>query len=175
MTRRAGVSVIAVFLIMVGFSCAKPTWYIPEYDTPREQYLYAIKLRSELPLTFARERLDEKLRHTVAALHTVIERFPNDEQYTPLAYLSLADMYTRLKEHKQALKYFSQTIEKYPNEDELHAAALYGQARSYERLGKPEKAFQSYKTCIDLFETHQSEDVQRAVQACKQRYETIGL
>jgi TolA-binding protein len=67
-------------------------------------------------------------RRFIRAFDAVVNRFPDDTQYTPNAKVRLGEFHYLLDEYGLSANYYRDVLESYPDDEVLHSAALYGLA-----------------------------------------------
>lgn len=138
-------------LILTG--CSRTPIIVPEFNTATEQYIFAKNLKDQTVLVNPKGK-ERKIRDDsiILAYQSVIDRFPEDQKVTPLAWVELGDTYFRLSNIDEAIVYYETCLEKYPHQDDIYCKALFGAARTHDRLKNFEKAIDYYKKCYQRFE-----------------------
>jgi tetratricopeptide (TPR) repeat protein len=142
---------LGIALILSG--CTKTPILVPEFNTATEQYIFAKNLKDQTMLVNPKGK-QRKIRDEsiILAYQSVIDRFPEDQRVTPLAWVELGDTYFHQNDLDEAIVYYETCLEKYPHQDDVYCKALFGAARTYDRLKDYEKAIDYYKICYQRFE-----------------------
>lgn len=126
---------------------------IPDLNTAKEQYLYAERYQQVImgyvnPDKKKREIQQDK----VAQVHRrVVRNFPNDQEYTPLSRMTIADCDARMGRMKQAIAQWQDVMNQYPSNELIQCRAKFSTARAYESLGDFAKAKELDREIIDKF------------------------
>jgi tetratricopeptide (TPR) repeat protein len=144
---------------------------IPEYDTAQDQYIYAYDRKMTVRRNILKEEneLQADYEKVLKCFERVVERFPEDEQYTPLAYLSIGDTYMKLGKYGKAEDQFDFILKNYIDDDALQSAALLGKASSLSALERYEEARLILRKCIDTYEKSENESVKSYVNKCQRQ------
>lgn len=140
-------------MILILFGCMRNPILVPEFNTATEQYIFAKNLKDQTMLVNPKGK-ERKIREDsiILAYQSVIDRFPEDQRVTPLAWIELGDIYFRQNEIDEAIVYYETAFQKYPHQDDIVCKALFGSARAYDRIKDYEKAIDYYKKCFQRFE-----------------------
>ncbi|GAB4312631.1 MAG: hypothetical protein Kow0059_03300 [Candidatus Sumerlaeia bacterium] len=163
--------------LICGLGCAhwarKPV--IPQLPTAREQFFYALERRERLARTpIKNEEMHDEYMAVIRAYEDVIERFPDDRQYTPMAHLAAGTLYNKINEPARALKHWDILLDKYGDSDaELNAAALTGKGESLSMLGRYDEARLVFLKCIDTYENDSNDTVKNQVVRCRRHLAQI--
>ena len=154
--------------------CASGRGYlIPDKETAAQQYLKAVEERSQRQRLITKD-LDRKFAPVIAAFRKVVDRFPDDETYTPLALIDIGDVYRKgLRKPGKAMKYYERVFENYPNSDFLQARSMIAMARCRLQMGANAKAQGQFKEIVDVFEGHPDPQIAQIVAEAKQQYDVI--
>jgi len=148
----------------------EPEVVFPRLDTARAQFYYAARYDENTLVGGSREERNRRLRRIIAAYQTVLDNFPDDQFYTPLALASIANCYFRMGDYREAIKIFEEAKKRYPNYPFIHAQAEYKIAQSLDRLGKTAEAKRRFKRCIDTFRHSENDQIRAIVAMCEQLY-----
>ncbi|MBM3334857.1 tetratricopeptide repeat protein [Candidatus Sumerlaeota bacterium] len=169
--------VVAAALAIVGsvivLGCATPAKspaVFAQFNTAREQYFAAAKFDMETLVRRGQERGFERLGWIITGYQMVLDHFPDDPLYSPLAHLCIADCYMRMSEYRKAIRTFRAIEARYPNHPFAHAQAERQIGRAYDSLGQPATAKRYYKRCIDTFRHSENDQIKAIVAACTQLY-----
>lgn len=164
------ITISAVLLFLAG---CRTKIVIPDYESVKEQYFYAMKIKLNTTIALDKKRREHQLRRIEAAFYKVIEEFPEDTRYTPAAYINLGDAYLKFHHPHKAIKIFSEAIEKYPDQEDIQLFGHYGLGVAYDSIGEFESAKKEYKFCIEKFGDTQKEEFKKIVEICRRRYDRI--
>jgi tetratricopeptide (TPR) repeat protein len=142
-----------LILILALSGCAKTPIMVPEFNTAAEQYVFAKSLKDQTVLVNPKGR-ERKIRNDsiLLAYKSVIDRFPEDQKVTPLAWVELGDTYFRLNDLDKAIIYYETSLQKYSHQEDIVCKSLFGAARTHDRLKNYEQAIDYYKKCYQRFE-----------------------
>ena len=146
---------------------------IPDYESAKEQYFYAMKIKINTTIGIDEKRRKHQLRRIEAAFNKVIKGFPEDTKYTPAAYINLGDAYMKFHRPNKAIKIFSEAVKKYPDQEDIQLFGHYGLGLAYDSVGEFEAAKKEYKFCIDKFGDTQRKEFKKIVKSCRRRYNRI--
>jgi tetratricopeptide (TPR) repeat protein len=142
----------------------------PRLDSAREQFYYAAQYDEQTLVGKGPERRDVRLERIIAAYQTVLDHFPNDRLYAPLALAGIGNCYFRMGDYPKAIRVFKDTKRRYPNYPFVHAQAEWRIGESLQQMGKAEEAKESYRRVIDTFRHSKNDRIQLIVTICKSRY-----
>lgn len=171
--RQVIVAALAVVGGTIAFGCAsarKSPVVFAQFNTAREQYLAAQKFESETLVGPTAEKRSERLAWIIAGYQMVLDHFPDDQLYRPLAHLGIANCYFDMREYRKAIRIFEAIEARYPNYPFAHAQAEWKIGRSYDALGNPAAAKSHYKRCIDTFRYSENDLLKTIVAACMHLY-----
>jgi len=142
----------------------------PRLDSAREQFYYARQIDDQTLVGRNPEKRDVRLQQVIAAYQMVLDHFPDDQIYTPLAMASIGNCHFRMKDYRKTISVFKSVEKRHPNYPFVYAEAEWKIGRSYEFLGDGREAKRHYKLCIDTFGYSKNEQIKAFVALCKQRY-----
>ena len=143
---------------------------IPDYETAKEQYLYAMKLKLNTMKGFDKKTRENQLNRIETAFMRVIKNFPDDNEYTPVVYINLGETYNSYEKPLKAIAMFSTAIHKYPGQEDIQLFGHYGLGISYDKIGEYAKAKEQFKICIDQFGDNPRSTFQKIVEQARRRY-----
>lgn len=167
----AGWGMLLVMVALLG-SCASwfaPRHAVPEEATAREQMRIAERQLENARTTFDPDMRTEELEKAVAAFRAVVERFPDDRNFTPLAHYYWAMLTQDLGEYRRAERLYRETLRKYPNDEVVNASALFGLAETYERLGRGRDAQDTYRELVEIYANSSDPIIQDLVSIARVR------
>jgi tetratricopeptide (TPR) repeat protein len=147
-----------------------PDVVFPRLDSAREQFFYARQVDERTLVGRKTEERDVRLTQVIAAYQMVLDHFPDDQLYAPLALASIGNCYYRLRDYRGTIRIFKNIQERYPCYPFVHAEAEWMIGRSLDTLGDSREAKRHYKLCIDTFGHSRNEAIKALVALCKQRY-----
>jgi tetratricopeptide (TPR) repeat protein len=152
-----------------------PTFIVPDEATAREQMEVAQRQLSDARQTFDEELRKEEIRKAIAACQKVVDRFPNDRRFTPVAHLFVASLYQELGEHRRAERVYRQVLKLYPEDAEVNSGALFGLAETLEKLGKAEESKETYRELVDLYGQSNQRTIRERVEVARLRYRSVSV
>lgn len=171
-----GVIVVAVALGLTAMGCSKLKTVaqgdvvFPRLDSVREQFYYAKKVEDTTLIGRTSEKRDTRLMQVIAAHQMVLDHFPDDQIYAPLALASIGNCYFKMQDYRRAIRIFKSIEKRYPNYPFVHAEAEWKIGRSEELLGNSREAKRHYKLCIDTFRHSKNDQIKTIVALCQQYY-----
>lgn len=147
-----------------------PDVVFPRLDSAREQFFYARQVDERTLVGRKTEERDVRLSQVIVAYQMVLDHFPDDQLYAPLALASIGNCYYRMREYRGTIRIFKNIQERYPCYPFVHAEAEWMIGRSLDDLGDSREAKRHYKLCIDTFGHSRNEAIKMLVALCKQRY-----
>lgn len=153
-------------------SCASlfgPRHAVPEEATAREQMRVAERQLEAARTTFDPDMRQEELEKAVAAFRAVVERFPNDSNFTPLAHYYWAMLSQEKGNSRRAERLYREVLRRYPNDDVVNASALFGLAETYEQLGRGRDSQETYRELVEVYANSDDPIIQDLVQIARVR------
>jgi len=145
---------LIVIMTMTLSSCASlfgPKHFVPEEASAREQMRVAERQLENARTTFDPELRIVELEKGVAAFRAVVERFPNDRQFTPLAHYYWALLTQQMEHHRRAERIYRDVLRLYPDDQVVNASALFGLGETYEQLGRGAQSSETYRELIEVY------------------------
>ena len=167
---------MALGMMACGLTRPKPqSFVIPVYDTAEEQFRFAEKYYTDTLPSIDPERRREQMLKAIACFNKVVERFPDDEEWTPLALIWTGDVYYKSKDFEDAIKYYERARENYPNYDYVQIKALWAEGKSLELMSNYDQAHQMHREVLDRYEERKDLDSasQFIVKDCRSLYERV--
>jgi tetratricopeptide (TPR) repeat protein len=159
---------------MIGIlGCYGEKVIIPVYDTAMDQFVFAKRIKDHAYLVADKSKRKTEFKHAILAYQKVLELFPDDEKFAPLALASMADSYFEIEQFGKAAKTYERVLKKYPDQNDIQASALYGAGVVYDRMGKHAKAQSYFKDCIERFANNNNPFIKDLVERSKIQYGTI--
>ena len=161
-------STAALVLLAAGCGLFNRRPLVPELPTAQDQYLFAYQQKEDLKhRLIEKSEMDEEYRKIIYAYQQVIDRFPDDERFTPLAWLSQAELYDRMDEDKEAVEHYDVVLERYQDDDVLQAAALLGEGRALIDMHRFEEGRLVLMRCVDTYKDNPDKNIQYYIAECK--------
>jgi tetratricopeptide (TPR) repeat protein len=165
--------IMTASVIVTVLGCFGEKVIIPVYDKPVDQFVFAKRIKDRAYLIADKKRREKEFKNAILGYKKVLELFPEDEQFAPLAMISLADCYAEVGSLKKAIKTYEQTLKKYPEQSDIQASALFGAGMAYDRLGSHEKAQFYFKECMERFASDERPLIKDLVARSKLQYGRI--
>ncbi|MEN6626098.1 MAG: hypothetical protein ABFD69_07725 [Candidatus Sumerlaeia bacterium] len=139
---------------------------VPTQNTAGAQLAYAERQRKEanLPLIFEKKKEYNLARNMVRQTYqAVVDNFPADREFTPVAKINLIEMDAGLDEQHapkskmgdhRAIKDYDALIKEYPENEFVQAKARYDQALLHKRNREFEEAMKLFKHLRDTYAKH---------------------
>lgn len=153
-----------------GLFTKKPELVIPDLPSAKEQYGFAVMYQRSLIIPAEPKRRGEILQRCILCHERVIKNFPDDQIYTPLSYVEIADCVAGQSNYKKALQMYTAAMQKYPQNDFLQARCLFYIARCQDRMGNFEYAKQLYKQFLDTYRDSKEPNVQQMLKRAQTAY-----
>jgi tetratricopeptide (TPR) repeat protein len=148
----------------------KEDFVFPRLESANAQFFYAAKIDQNTLVGRNQADTERKLRYVAAAYQAVIDHFPEDQIFTPLAVAGIGNCYFRMGDYQKTINTFKNAKEKYPNYPYLHAFAEYKIGQSCENLKRDREAKQHYKRCMDTFGHSDNPEIKMIVGMCRDRW-----
>jgi len=169
---------IGVLLIvgLWGAACSRakvflgPDVTFPRLDSARDQFQYAADYDRSMLVGSDAKKVEERSRYKIAAYQMVLDHFPDDQIYAPLAEAAIANCYFKMKDYGRTIRIYKSLEERSPNYPFVHAQAEWMMGRSHDALGESAEAKRHYKRCIDTFQYHKNEEIKTFVGLCREQY-----
>lgn len=142
----------------------KKVLVVPDCKSAEEQFGYAKTYEtSQLILPNDDERRTAQLDGIIQCYEKVVTNFPNDQAYTPVAYLEMADCVSNKGELERAMGMYDAALSKWPEAEYVNARAMFSKARIQDRIGQHAEAKQTYASLRQRFKDSKSEKVRTIV------------
>ena len=164
---------VALFCLQ---ACGPKKIVIPEMMTPQEQYALALEAFQEAQgILVEGERQDQAILEAEAAFRLVIERFPNDDRFTPESELMLGETALLKRDFPLAVERYQEALDHYPNNHRVQTLGLFRLGESLDSIRKYRKAKEAYKLLIDRYEDDENPSIQRLVDRAREKYRSIRV
>jgi tetratricopeptide (TPR) repeat protein len=178
---KQSLSAFSIVLVALALQGCKPSVsmskkrepMIPREETASAQFEVAFAQEREAKGFFDEAKRNEELETAIIAYTKVEAWFPNDDRYTPVAGLKVAEIHEELEDYEQAEANYRRLLEVYPNDEEIRAYALLGVGRTLDLQDRPEEAQVFYKLLIDEFSTTTNPRYKQLVEDARNRYRQI--
>ncbi|MFH0795119.1 MAG: tetratricopeptide repeat protein [bacterium] len=167
-----GYALIAMVLLLGGCSRVNDV-VVPHEKTAREQYYFAARHMRQMILSNEPERRQRQAMQEIRVFEKVQEYFPDDLVHTPLARLSVADLYANLGQNEKAAKQLAQIRSEYPDNPFVVANSLYAEGIARDTLGQYPKSQELYRECLDRFSDSDNAIIKVIVADARRRYQRV--
>lgn len=153
-------------------SCATlfgPSHIVPEEPTAREQMRVADRQLTTVRATFDEDLRREETRKAIAAFRAVVERFPKDTEFTPLAHYYWARLSQEIEEHRRAERIYRDVLRLYPNDDVVNAFSLFGLAEALQELDRRQESLDTYRELVDVYAQSDDPNIRERVAVARNR------
>lgn len=172
--RLAFVATMAALLAVV--ACAPreraPEILFPDLKNAAEQYRFAVEFRYKQTQRPTRN-IEDQTWPIIVGFQKVVERFPDDKTYTPLAVLDIGDAYYRMGEFEEALKRYERAYRDYVEIDFVQAKSILMRGSCSQALGRHAEANKLYRECFELYGGHPDELIQELVRRAERLYRQV--
>jgi len=170
-----------------GCAARHPRVFVPNQPTAKLQYAYANGYRTNKNIVL-RDRTDSgRWRQTRNALEMayakVIELFPEDLEYTPLAKLEIAEIrggldfsaapQTRKKELREAIGLLQALQREYPQISYIHAKSMLDEALVWKKLREFGKVQEILIDLMDQYGASTEPEIQPILQTAQANYQQV--
>jgi len=153
--------------------------FIPEMNTAAEQCNFAQQLQANTFPSKDPKKQQQRLARLLAAYDKVIERFPDDPLWTPLAKLQIVELYMAAEMPQKALPVVDQLVAQVEeliasgqtDLEYIDAKARYDRGRCLEEAGRKAEAQEAYRDCMDRHKESTDSKIKIVVGWAKNRYE----
>lgn len=174
-------AVTVVFLM--GASCLKKDGppsprnvHIPNLDTPSDQFYVAVRQERDARGLFEPRDRQQGLQLAMLAYERVVERFPEDDFYTPASDAKIGALHQEAGAYAKAITHFQGVLERHPNDRDARLLALSGLGGSLDELNRPQEAEVYYRMLVDEFQGDNSNpSIIAIVQNAQRRLRTITV
>jgi tetratricopeptide (TPR) repeat protein len=143
---------------------------VPACPSAQAQFAYAKTFQGSLIMSGEKERRRDQLNRIAQCYEKVVNSFPDDRVYTPLAYLEMADSTAHGGDAKLAVSMYRAAIQKWPEIEYIYARSLLSIGRLQDGTGQFEEAKQTYTELRERFSGSKSEKVNAMVKAADSAY-----
>ena len=143
---------------------------IPDYPTPKDQYNFARVYQASQIKANDSKRLSAQYDKAIQAYKKVIELFPADEQFTPLAMLNWGDCVGMQGDLAGARAIYKDAAERWPTLDLIQARANYSTARTLDQEKRFEEGKVIYKLLMDRYGNSESPAVRQIAKLSSEYY-----
>ena len=143
---------------------------IPDYPTPKDQYNFARVYQASQIKANDAKRLSAQYDKAIQAYKKVIELFPADEQFTPLAMLNWGDCVGMQGDLEGARAIYKEAAERWPNLDLIQARANYSTARTLDQERRFEEGKAIYKLLMERYGNSENPAVRQIAKLSSEYY-----
>lgn len=146
---------------------------IPEFPSAKEQYGFATLFKdSTIPATDENRR-EVQVSRLTQCYDQVVQKFPDDPTYTPLARLEMADAARSIAQLKDAQRQYNEILADYPGNEYVQARSLYSIGRTLDSLHDYEEAKIYYRRVHDEYADSSSAAVRDIVKRADRLYYSV--
>ncbi|MBN1516206.1 tetratricopeptide repeat protein [Candidatus Sumerlaeota bacterium] len=159
-------------------SCVRkqPLSVIPDKDTAESQYLYAYMYHKSTIPPAESQALHAMYIGLILRYQKVVERFPDDMQYTPEAILHIARLMNAQNQNQRCVNYLEAALPLYRDKlPQFEARALYRIGLSLDRQKKYAEAKVIYKECTQKFSGYTDPVIKDSVMRCNRLYNAAHI
>ena len=146
---------------------------IPDYATAQEQYQFASTFAKRQPPSTRADTRKRQLAQQIQAYEKVVQLFPADTEYTPVAYLEIGDCYGTMGDYARALEYYQAGPQRWPDNEFVRARAMYSYAKVLDAEKKFTESKNVYKQVMDEFGKSSDPRIKQIVQRASAGYYTL--
>jgi tetratricopeptide (TPR) repeat protein len=146
---------------------------IPDYNTVAEQYEFAATFAKKLPPSVHKETRARQLRQQIQAYEKVVQSYPADTQFTPVAYLEIGDCYGSMGDYTRAREYYQAAPQRWPDNEFVRARSMYSYAKVLDAERNYTESKQVYKQVMDEFGKSGDSRIKQIVQRASAAYYTL--
>lgn len=173
--------------IFSGCAAPGPKVYVPHQPTAKMQYAYANSYRARQNLILRDVSNSGRWSDTRKALEKafamVIELYPEDLQYTPLAKLEIAEIRAGLdfsagegtsrRELRRGIRLFQGLQEDYPEIHYIHAKAMLDEALTWKELRRFDRLQALLVAIIEIYGDSEEPEIRLIVAGAKAIYQQV--
>jgi len=169
----ARANLLLVFMALANFALAAPAekkLVIPDYPTAKDQYNFAEMYKGSQVLTGDAARRKQQMSKAAQCYQRVVDRFPEDVNFTPRAIVDLGDCAAQSQDYKVALTHYNRAISGYPDNEYVVARSMCAIGMIQDKREEHEAAKATYKDIIDRFSNSRSMAVRDLVKRASVLY-----
>jgi len=145
---------------------------IPDFDNVRDQYAYAVSMQQSMLPSTDKKRRRVQLDRLIQCYSKVVENFPEDKTFTPVAYVTVAECYMARGDERLAHSMFQQAMQKWSDNDYIVARCMLDIANAYDRSQRYSEAQKLYKEIMERFKDSKVPGVSDIIARARARYYT---
>ncbi len=146
---------------------------IPELETAREQAEVAQQQHQRARQTIDTDQRRQELQRAAAAWQKVVDRFPDDQRYTPAAHLRVGDVHRELEQHRRAERTYREVINRYPDIEDIHALALLYLGETLYAREQHDQGKSVFRQLLDIYGEDNDPQIQDIVARADFQYRQI--
>lgn len=143
---------------------------IPNYPTAKDQYNFARVYQNSQVRTSDKTRRDVQLDKAIQAYRKVLEVFPNDEQFAPLAMMNIGDCVGMKKDYRGAREVYAEAAARWPHIELIQARTAYSTARTMDQEQRFEDGKAVYKKIMEQYGNSQDPAVRQIAKLSAENY-----
>lgn len=160
---------LAILALGLQTGCRSSRYVVPEYSTALDQLGFAKRYEAQhRQFLLSRSRRDEIYERFIETYKKVIEKFPEDELYTPEAIITVGKLYFEQGKYKKAQKYFERALKDYANNDRVQSLSLFMKGQCLELRGHAREAQAVYRDFSEVYEGHPEPEIRALVRKAKE-------
>jgi len=157
---------LLVILTLLLITCMKKS-KIEEFPTALEQFDYAAQYHQMHSAKILQKDNTQIIKEIIEHYKRVVDKFPDDDVYTPEAKLQIANGYYLIKNYKKAIKYYNSILKGNSKLDYHYARALKGIGDCYGITEEKDLAVKYWTECINKYKDSDNKTVIKLVDECK--------
>lgn len=156
-----------IIIVLPLLLCCLKKKEIKEFPTAVEQFDYAAIFHQMRSGKVLQKENKKAVKEIIQHYQKVIDKFPDDDVYTPEAKLQVANGYYVIKEYKKAMKYYNSILNGKSKLDYHYARALKGIGDCYGIENKRDLAVKYWSECVNKYKDSDNQTVIKIVEDCK--------
>jgi tetratricopeptide (TPR) repeat protein len=149
---------------------AESALVIPTHPTAQSQYGFAKVYHNSQLISPELSRRKAQMARISSAYEKVVQNFPQDTQFTPLAMMEMGDCAAQADEMAKARGYYAQARAAYPQNEYVQARVLFSEGKLLEAEGKFVESKAVFKQVMDRFGKSESVRVRDVAQRASTLY-----
>ena len=160
---RLGLLVILTLLLI---TCLKKS-KIEEFPTALEQFNNAAQFHQMHSAKILQKDNTQIIKEIIQHYMRVVDKFPDDDTYTPEAKLQIANGYYLIKNYKKAIQYYNSILKGSSKIEYHYARALKGIGDCYGIMGEKDLAVKYWTECVNKYKDSDNKTIIKLVDECK--------
>ncbi len=143
---------------------------IPDYPTSKDQYMFASMYEQNQITGSNIKQRKEQLGKVAQCYERVVNRFPEDQTFTPRAVLELGDCAAQSSDFNKAKSLYNSAMQNYPDDEYIQARAMCAVGLIQDLEKDHEGAKATYKEIMDRYGNSRSGAVREIVKRASTLY-----